>query len=311
MGQTKSKHNRPSFNDNGETEVAIARKIDEKTLESHTQSTYVHGGMTIHILRPKMNDAQKIYYAVKVPKGKIGGNTLQVSVPMPKGMYNLTIPQGLKENDVFQFAVDMTNTSSGQQQFKVVVPQDKKPGDIFSAVFNGVNESIKIPHGVKPGQEIFYWSSLQKHLNEAQQEQKHQQRRKQQRREQEEQQQRQDKEQKQREEHHKKQEDEQKQREEQQRREQKQQRQEQQRQEQQRQEQQRREQHRKHENNGVKIKVSKGKPILPFQGGGKYDFIINPKTGKRVSIYGVIGKKVLKHYVQLFKKNSKKKCKQK
>ncbi len=36
------------------------------------------------------------------------------------------------------------------------------------------------------------------------------------------------------------------------------------------------------------------------QTGGKYNFIINPKTGRRVSIYGKIGKQILSKYLNVF-----------
>jgi len=42
--------------------------------------------------------------------------------------------------------------------------------------------------------------------------------------------------------------------------------------------------------------------ILPTQSGGgkniKYHFIINPKTGRRVSVFGVTGKKIIQHYLK-------------
>ena len=36
------------------------------------------------------------------------------------------------------------------------------------------------------------------------------------------------------------------------------------------------------------------------QTGGEYNFIINPKTGRRVSIYGKIGKEILYKYLNVF-----------
>ena len=37
-----------------------------------------------------------------------------------------------------------------------------------------------------------------------------------------------------------------------------------------------------------------------IQSGGKYNYITNPKTGRKVSIYGKLGKKILKNYITQF-----------